>query len=209
MRDGQKLPSELRLAEMFQVSRATVREALRSLAESGLISTTPGANGGSFVTFFDHHRLAELVSARLTSTLEVGSITFEEVTAFRGLLEAPAARLAAQNRTDEHVARLRESVERAKQLHVNSRETYKLNDGFHRIVADAAGNRLLATFVEALLTVMEPVDRSITPVEGTDSDVRSAHHEIAEAIAAGDADEAERLTRAHLDALQEYANRPR
>ena len=53
---GQRLPSERDLAEEFQVSRVAIREALRSLENSGFIDTRQGATGGAFVTdlTFDH-----------------------------------------------------------------------------------------------------------------------------------------------------------
>jgi DNA-binding FadR family transcriptional regulator len=84
-----------------------VREALRALAEKGLITKTPGARGGSFVQYVDHHVVSQVLSERLMSTMELGSISYGEVADFRNLLEIPSARLAAERRTEENLEELR------------------------------------------------------------------------------------------------------
>jgi DNA-binding FadR family transcriptional regulator len=203
---GQRLPSEAKLAEQFKVSRATIREALRALVTAGLISTVPGASGGSFVIYFDHHKLGDLVSERLSNTLELGSISYDEVSAFRNLLEVPSARLAAQNRTQEHIDALNELVDREKHASVDDPEIPEFNANFHRIVAEASGNRLLSTFVAALHRVTHPLGY-IDTSEQVGRDAVRHHIKIVAAIAKQDPAAAERGMSDHLRYLQEHAAR--
>ena len=202
-RDGNRLPSETKLAEQFKVSRATIREALRGLAEGGLISKIPGANGGSFVTYFDHHMLGDVVSDRLSNTLELGSISYDEVAAFRNLLEVPAARLAATNRTQEHLDGLHDVIEREKHASVSDPEVPMFNAEFHRIIAEATGNRLLASFVSALHRVTHPLAFIDTSPELGKQAV--LHHiAIVSAVAACDPDRAAKSMEEHLDYLRDH-----
>jgi len=200
---GQRFPSEAKLAEQFKVSRATIREALRALVEAGLISTVPGASGGSFVMYFDHHKLSDLVSERLHNTLEIGSITYEEVSVFRTLLEVPSARLAALNRTEEQINELNALVDQEKTASVDDPNVPNFNAEFHRIVAEASNNRLLSAFIVALHRVTHPLTFIETSPEVGRQAVRH-HIKIVSAIADQDPDRAETCMTAHLDYLREH-----
>lgn len=204
VRQGERLPSEARLATEFSVSRATVREALRSLAEKGLIRKTPGAAGGSFVEFVDHHALGTVLHDRLTSTLELGSITYEELAEFRNLLEIPSARLAAANRKDEDLQALDEILTREKEVSVSHEEVPDLNVRFHAALAEASGNRLLAVFVAALHRVAHPLAFINTNAEVGRDAVRH-HIAIVTAVAEQNADEAAQAMRQHLEYLRQHA----
>jgi DNA-binding FadR family transcriptional regulator len=205
---GEKFPSEANLAEKFGVSRATVREALRALSEAGLISTVPGAGGGSFVTYFDHHRLADFVSDRLGSTFELGSISYDEIVEFRGLVEVPAARLAAANRSETHVKQLRDAITLARETPLEDPRTYEINTDFHRIVAEASGNRLLATFIVATLSVTSPINQAASPGATLGRTIIRDHVALTDAIEKQDTKTAERLAIKHLDFLKKNAAYP-
>ncbi|NKQ56121.1 FadR family transcriptional regulator [Amycolatopsis sp. K13G38] len=204
---GERFPSEAKLAEQFQVSRATIREALRALVSAGLISTVPGASGGSFVTYLDHHKLGELVSERLNNTLELGSIRYDEVAEFRNMLEIPVARLAAVNRTEAHLTRLHDIIEREKYASVDDPEVPNFNAEFHGVVADASGNRLVATFVAALHRVAHPLG-FIETSEEVGRDAVRHHIAIVSAIKAQDPDLAEKRMTQHLEYLREHVTPP-
>lgn len=203
LKQGDRLPSENHLADQFAVSRATIREALRSLAEAGLISKTPGAGGGSFVEFIDHSTISAHLSDHLASTLEIGSITSQEVASFRNLLEVPCAELAAVNRSDEHVARLHEVIELEKSTTVDDPAVPELNAQFHRTLADASGNRLLAAFVSALHGVTHPLAFVSTSPELGRVAVRH-HIAITAAVAASDPEAAAEAMEEHLDYLRTH-----
>src|SRR6266545_4406719 len=116
---GAKLPSEAALAAKFSVAGATVREALRSLATSGLISKVPGSGGGSFVRSVDHWSLGRVVLEGMQNLLQLGTIEAGEASDVRHMLEVPAARLAAENRTEADIRVLERIVQ---QLSVTSHE---------------------------------------------------------------------------------------
>jgi GntR family transcriptional repressor for pyruvate dehydrogenase complex len=201
---GERLPSETKLASELSVSRATVREALRALAESGLITKQAGATGGSFVEYVDHKALATVLSDRLQSTLQLGSITFQEVSAFRDLLEVPSARLAATNRTAAQLEALRAIVDEEKQATVDDPRVPELNAQFHVALAEASGNRMLTATVTAMHAATHPLGYIET---SPDLGRQSVKHHIAivSAVRDRDADAAVSAMRTHLRYLEEHA----
>lgn len=201
---GDRLPSEAKLAEAFGVSRATVREALRAISESGLIVTTPGATGGSFVQKVDHHSLADLVSERLSNVLGLGSVTYEEVGAFRDMLEVPSARLAAEHRTEAHLEAIREAIDEEKDAKSSDDQVVQLNASFHSAVAEASGNRVLIAFVGALHRLAHPITFIATDDEVGATAVRH-HIDIFKAIEEQDPDGAAAAMAEHLAYLDEHA----
>lgn len=202
---GERLPSESRLAEAFGVSRATVREALRGLSESGLISTTPGATGGSFVQQIDHNALSILVSDRLRNVLGLGSVSYDEVARFRDMLEVPSVRLATEHRTDADLSDIRAVIDKEKATTVDDPAVADLNADFHSAIANASGNRVLSAFVSALHRLAHPV-----AFLEKDAEVgrRSVEHHIAvyKAIEAQDSDRAAEAMTEHLNYLDAHSS---
>jgi GntR family transcriptional regulator, transcriptional repressor for pyruvate dehydrogenase complex len=200
-RQGDKLPSETALAEQFSVSRTTVREALRSLASEGLIAKVPGVAGGSFVQSVDHRALSGVLGDALQNILRLGSITAEEVHGVRELLEPPAARLAAEHRTPEHLEVLESVLQRERGTTVEDPAVPELDISFHSALAEASGNRLLASVVAALHRVARPVTAlDLSPEIGRDT-VRQ-HVAVVDAVRAGDGEAAAAAMTEHLAYLR-------
>ncbi len=200
---GARLPGEIELGRQFAVSRTTVREALRSLSTQNLISTTPGAGGGSFVRSIDHSALRRALVDSVHNLLAVGSIEFEEVAIVRQHLEIPAVRLAAEHRTAEDLAELHQVVALQKSISVEDPRVPTLDEQFHGAIARASGNRVLAAFVSALHIQTEPVRYLDLSPEVGRTTVRQ-HQRIVRAIADRRADEAELAMVEHLTYLREH-----
>ncbi len=164
-RPGDRLPSAASLARNFGVSRSTIREALRALSGAGLITTSPGASGGSFVEAIDHHSLSQRFGESVENIMRLGSITYPEVADVRLMLEVPSARMAARARTEEDLAELDRIVEEEKRVAVSDPSVPSLNAEFHRVVARASGNRLFASLISALHYVTHPLDYIDTSAE--------------------------------------------
>ena len=101
---GDRLPSERRLAELLGVSRVTVREGIRIVAELGLLASVRGREGGTFVTGADWTSIAPEAARR---TLEQELPALREFCDYRCLVEATIARTAAERCTDDDAVRLR------------------------------------------------------------------------------------------------------
>lgn len=203
LKTGDLLPPEAELARQFNVSRTTVREALRSLTTQRLIYKVPGSRGGNFVQLIDHHSLGSAVIDSVHNLLTLGSIEFTEVAEVRQYLEVPAVRLAAANRSVEDLERLRDIVSRQKAASVDDPEVPKLDEQFHTLIAQASGNRVLASFVSALHHETEPVHYLDLSPEVGRSTVRQ-HKAIVDAIADRDADAAESAIVKHLTYLRKH-----
>ncbi len=199
----ERLPSEAELARQFNVSRTTIREALRSLSAQNLIHKVPGAGGGSFVRTVDHRSLGALLQESLSNLLQLGTLGWNEVAMVRQYLEVPSARLAAVHHTDKQLRALEAIVERQKSLTVEDPEVPDLDAQFHAAIADASGNRVLAAFVHALHRETEPVHYlDLNPEVGRDT-VRQ-HWHIVKALAARDPDAAEVAVITHLTYLRDH-----
>jgi len=200
---GDRLPSEAELAKGFAVSRSTVREALRALATAGLISTSPGAAGGSFVEGIDHHSLAARFGESVANVVQLGTLSYAEVAEVRSMLEIPSARLAARNRSDEQLERIKDIIDREKSAQVTDPEVPGLNASFHQALADASGNRMLAALVSALHRVTQPLTYIDTSPElGRQSVIH--HLRIVTAIRDRDEDGAVAAMEEHLAYLRDH-----
>ncbi len=202
--NGDKLPSEGQLATQFSVSRATLREALRSLASMGLISKVPGASGGSFVRVVNHEALSESLLQSMDNTLRIGAIELHEIVTVRGLLEVPSVRLAANNRDERDLEAMRKILTRQREIDWSDPVVPVHDMNFHRAIAEATKNRVLTAFVTALHRAGQPVRfLELSPQVGQ-STVRQ-HTEVYRAIEAGDPDAAEAAMKTHLEYVVEHS----
>ncbi|WAX58366.1 GntR family transcriptional regulator [Jatrophihabitans cynanchi] len=191
LKQGEKLPSEAALAELFGVSRVTVREALRSLGASGLIHTQPGASGGSFIRTLGAAELAEMIAVPIRATLALGTVSRDDIRVVRELLEVPAARLAATNRSAMDVTEIRGALDASDADAENDKPSAA---AFGALVAKSTHNDVLSALLGAMRQLTEPV-ADTDSARGANSPTQ---REVLEAIAAGDPDQAEKCSRRHV-----------
>ncbi len=203
LRPGARLPNEAVLAQEFGVSRATLREALRSLAAQSLIRTAKGAGGGSYVTLPSVDGVSDFLYSSITLMADAEDVTLEELLEARELLEVPAARLAARRRSEPALERLRATIP-DEPLRLGTEEQYVYNQDFHSVVLEGCGNVLLAIAVQPIFGVLQRnLARSVLGARFHRA-VNDQHRAIAGAIEAGDAGAAEGEMHAHLEYLRPY-----
>jgi len=203
LRPGSRLPNEAVLAQEFGVSRATLREALRSLAAQSLIRTAKGAGGGSYVTLPSVDGVSDFLHSSITLMADAEDVTLEELLEARELLEVPAARLAARRRSESALDRLRATIPDAP-LRLGTEEQFVYNQDFHSVVLEGCGNVLLAIAVQPIFGVLQRnLARSVLGARFHRA-VNDQHRAIAGAIEAGDAGAAEGEMHAHLEFLRPY-----
>ena len=188
----QRLPSEAELADQFDVSRPTVREALKRLAAQSLIRTQRGATGGAFV---NRLRYAEAYTQQVTTStllLSMNAVSFDVACEARYALERACAPLSAIRRTPDHLATMRAEIHRQRQPG-RSDESFCASDvTFHRALVDAADNPVLSYQLAGAVEAMQPLMNMITFSERSREEIVGLHTAIADAIEAEDAKAADR-----------------
>jgi GntR family transcriptional regulator, transcriptional repressor for pyruvate dehydrogenase complex len=154
LRPGDRLPSELEQARGFRVSRAAVREALRSLVEMGLVTTVQGRGGGSFVNRVDAGPVARNLGEAMDVLLHLDAINIAELLEARRALEGVCGRLAAERRSAAHLREIEGVVEAARDPSLTTEAWLELDVRFHRAVATSAENRVLMVPLSALHAIV-------------------------------------------------------
>ena len=206
LQPGSRLPNEEVLAREFGVSRATLREALRSLAAQDLIRTAKGAGGGSYVTLPSVEGVSSFLHSSISLMADANDVSLENLLEARELLEVPAARLAAVRRRDGELARLREAIPE-EPLRLEPAEQFVYNQDFHSVVIECCSNALLAIAAQPIFGVLQRNLARTTLGTTFHRSINEQHRAIAAAIEAGDADAAGGEMHAHLHYLRPYYER--
>ena len=197
LRPGDQLPPERVLAETFQVSRTSVREALRALELRGLVEGKQG--GGTYVRAVSADDLAR----SMTSALLAGKREIAELFELREMIEPAIARKAAERAQPEHVAELERILDQQRQK-VERGEPYPDEDAaFHYTVAVAASNAALLRLVNVVMDLLR--ESRSTYLQSGDRPRRSleGHRMLLDAFRAHDPDRAEQIMGEHIAAVAE------
>ncbi|SDW35304.1 FadR/GntR family transcriptional regulator [Litoreibacter albidus] len=195
-----RLPSEAELAEQFEVSRPTVREALKRLAAQALIRTQRGATGGAFVNHLkypDAYAQQITTSTLLLSMNEVSIVTACEA---RFALERACTRLSAERRSADHLATMRAEMHRQSQPGLSDEAFCASDVAFHRALVDGAQNPVMSYQLAGAVEAMQPLMNMITFTARSRERIVALHGQIADALEAQNASDAD----AALTALEAY-----
>jgi len=196
LKPGDQLPPERALAEQFQVSRASVREALRWLELLGMVETRAG--GGTFV-----HRTAPDEVARPLSSLIRRGHTLQDVIEVRGLIEPELASLAAQRIREDELGELRQIIE-VQERKVAAGEPYAEEDTrFHELIGHASRNELMVTMLGVIWDVLRSSREQWLQSNARASASLDAHRRIIAALAAHDPTAARAASTEHIRAIGE------
>ena len=195
---GDKLPTERELAERFETSRASVREALRTLEPEGLIRIKKGAEGGIFIAHVDHRPAAK----SFQTLLQLRKVSIHEIAEVRLIVEPQAARLAASRAKSEDLRELEEEI-RKMSASVKAKELPRFYDlRFHLLIARAAHNAVLELLAESMLGVASKAISQLNPSRDTLLHVLSRHRKVMEAVRQRDPDAAFESMREHIVDVQ-------
>lgn len=200
LRDGDPLPNEAALTEMFQVSRPTLREALRILEHEGLIAVKRGAHGGARVQAPG----VEPASRYAAMLLQVRNTTLEDLFAARRIIEPAAVRMLAEKPTRASLKRLREQLRVEEQLLEQPERYAEAATDFHELLVRLSGNQTLTLFSEMLIEIVGRHHKATfigAPSKRKEfAEVGSQHHShLIDLIDDGRAVEAEAFWRFHIE----------
>jgi DNA-binding FadR family transcriptional regulator len=206
LKEGDALPPESALMEQFGVSRPTLREAFRVLESEALISVRRGARGGARVHIPDGD-----VAARYAGlVLQFRGTTLADVYAARSAIELAALDAMRPRVTKAALKPLRENLELMDESIDDPERTILLQEEFHRLIVEIAGNQTLHIFEQMIHHIIELHGTAyVARWTGSPQQARWAiaggrtHHKVVDLLQKGDFDAAIDLWRRHLDEASE------
>ena len=159
LQSGEKLPAERKLAEILNISRPVVHDALVDLAGKGLVEIVP--RSGVYVADFRTHGSCALLTSLLT--YHEGALSpelFDSLAEMRLLMETETARLAAGRRSVEQLRALEQHVESERSNNGHSPADLAEQDfTFHQLVALASGNTMYLLIINSFKPVYTNLTR--------------------------------------------------
>lgn len=207
--DGDQLPKEEELRAEYQVSKPSLREAMRILEAEGLLTVRRGNMGGALV----HRPSATNVAYTLAMVLRTDDVGIDDVAQALREVEPACAALCAEvtGRKRTIVPELRAIQKEARQSVDDLVRATDLSRQFHETIVRRCGNRSLIVMVGALEAVWSSHEtgwsRAVDPQHVPVEERRAAldrHDELIARIAAGDASGARELSWRHLCEVQQY-----
>ncbi len=196
---GEKLPSERELVEQFQVSRVTIREALKNLKYSGLVKIKRGRNAGAYVCMLN----SDAITDNFLNLVRLGQVTFYDLIEARIFIEPNTTRSVAMSRTEEDISKLKGLLDTAFELSETScHKARLLNVSFHCEISKISKNPIISFITESITQayseiIIEKTSKTLNR-ENIIELIRQ-HREILKAIIDRDEDEAYEKTKLHLE----------
>ncbi|MBQ3573527.1 MAG: FadR family transcriptional regulator [Clostridia bacterium] len=189
--EGSHLPTEADLANMFQVGRSSVREAIKSLQMAGILTSTAGRG-----TFVSENAMIAIAHAGL-GELILDESALSELIEVRCILEPAAAALAAKLRTDEDISKMHDAIVKMETSN-DKQQLLKYGYQFHLALISACKNRIMIQLHDSMalqLLKMREKDFLTSEIYKRDS---ATHREILNAIIEQKEDLAKTLMLQHL-----------
>ncbi len=196
LKPGDRLPPERELVRRFQVSRGSVRDAIRTLEVMGLVRSRQG--GGTVVQDLSAESLITPLSAALVPKREL----IAELLDLRQIVEPAFAARAAERASPEQIAGMREVLRRQGEKTRRRESTIEEDSRFHYLVATASGNSVVNRVVDVLMDLMRESRVRSLQVNGRLERSLQGHTRILRAILRRSPKTAENAMRRHLREIE-------
>jgi len=196
LKPGDKLPPERELAEIFGVSRSSVRDAIRVLEMQGLVE--PRHGDGTLVRKIPIDRLVQPFAHALSASKDLAADLFD----MRKMLEPPLARAAAFRATDDDVQALEQIVERQARRLAAGQITIEDDNAFHYRIATAAKNPVVLRTMDILMGLLSDSRVRSLQTPGRAEKSLEGHRRILDAIRQRDPEAAAVCMRRHIEEIE-------
>jgi DNA-binding FadR family transcriptional regulator len=195
---GSRMPSPTELYERFGVSRMLLREVTKTLAAKGMIAAKSRVGTTvlppEYWNWFD----PDVLSWRIGLGLDADF--FGHLAEMRRGVEPAAASLAARRRSAAHIAEMRGALAEMAGAGADRRRFADADLKFHIAIASASGNPLVRSFANVVETALAASFSLSAPIQHPEMEkIVARHSTIADAIEAGDSDEAARAMLAVIE----------
>ena len=193
LRSGDRLPTERELAEQFHASRTAVREAMKTLAQKGLVDMRPGR--GTIVI----DGTSQALSDSFGRLLRVNQVESERsLVEVREIFEPEIAALAAARATAADIADLQLAVETMETHLIEADAFIDADNRFHQVLARATQNALILTLMDPIMVLLGEQRKHIFSVDGGPERGQLHHKLILDAVIRRDPATAREAMHAHL-----------
>ena len=190
---GDKLPSERELAEMFQVSRVPVREALKIMEFMEIIQYIPG--DGIYLKYVDINDILSKIDFMFETSSDIISDLYEA----RQAIELKAVELAALKRTDADLRTMDKFIREMEEDIDNGGDGIKAATSFHTTICKASKNKVIARINDLLVSLTEISREKSLKRNGLSPVALFFHKQILEMIKIQNVDGARNMMKAHLE----------
>lgn len=194
-KEGERIPGEIELSGLFEVSRNSVRESIKALELLGLLKARSGSG-----TYVSAQALLKISQMKYSDLLGDES-SFVEMMEARVVIEPGLARMVAENATEADIAGLREVLDANQKAFDQKNYGFERGLVFHYTLYRISGNRVLIGMFENMKGNLIAVRRKIFFRHGDEKILREElreHGAILDLIASGKGPQAESLMRLHL-----------
>ncbi|MCT9819624.1 FadR family transcriptional regulator [Microbacterium sp. W1N] len=194
---GEVLPPEAVLSSQFGVSRTVIRESMKRLQEKGMVTVAQGR--GTHVNPMTSWNLLDPMVLRSLIGHDDTLGILDDLSVVRSAVESVMAAAAARSVTDEGAGRLRESLDRQREVIADSEAFRQADVRFHQVVMELSGNLLAQNIALVLLerAVHSTRYQGVDPAHAFETTL-DEHTQILDAIAAGDAERARLAMEGHI-----------
>ncbi len=199
LRAGDRLPAERDLAQNLQVSRSTVREAIRALESLGLLEVRSGQG-----TFLAVHPKGP-GSVPLTGSLLKAWDDQHKLFEVRRVMEPDLAALAARRATPGHIEQMRAALGEQEGQIQRGRTGIQADTSFHFLLAESTGNEILLQIMQGLLETLQKSREASLQKGSRRSQSLRQHQAILAAIESRDPKLAEQRMLEHVRTMEEFA----
>lgn len=194
LKEGDRLPPERELCDLFGVSRTVIREAVSNLEARGLISSITGS--GSYISSIRSEHVSNSLGLYITTNNQ--SVSIKHLLEIRRLIETQVANLAAKRATAADIQALEHIWQEMCQLTNNPASFAEKDLEFHVMLARASGNPLFEIVLKSLTDVLLQLIYIGSELPGTASEACDCHREVIDAIKSHDSDKAAETMVNHL-----------
>jgi GntR family transcriptional repressor for pyruvate dehydrogenase complex len=194
---GDKLPTERALAAQFQVSRNTVREALRTLEISGFITLKRGPTGGAFVAASD----PKILNSQLTSALRLTDFSVADLTQAMRSITVMLLDAAMPTLGEADLQAMEANIKAAEAVIDDPQKRSAILIQFYRQLAEASENKILVTIADSFVDLLQQWVVRLGSLSG--NRVIRSRRAIVKHLRAGDAKAAHKELETYLKELHE------
>jgi GntR family transcriptional repressor for pyruvate dehydrogenase complex len=199
LKRGDQLPSERELTEAFKVSRATVREAIRTLESMKLLQSRQG--DGTYVLVSSAEALIQPLAAALFQEKD----DIRDIFFIRKILEPHVAQLAAENATPQEISEMGKILQQQGECLGRGENIIETDSAFHNLMANMTKNRVMERLIIALIDLLKQSREKYLADDENDKRVKRSlegHQRILAAINNGDGDAARKAMIQHLEGIE-------